>query len=456
MTIFAFIGPTLSVQDARQVLDAEYLPPVAMGDLYHLVETRARPGDQIAIIDGVFEQVPAVWHKEILHALSQGMQVYGASSMGALRAAELHPFGMQGVGRIFEAYRDGIFTDDDEVTVSHATAENGFKALSHSMASLRFGIEELAENGYLQACEASALITILKDKYYPRRSWSEVYQQARMLGVGESGLLEIQRYAKEYDAKRDDALALLSRLASDTADQVSVEADFSLQQTSFWAALCQSQAAKIAAQRVSGDGPSSAMAEISQLARAFASDREQLIERAMLMSLVDEFMHAFVPSAEEIKDAQIRLQQQHQITNADGLKQYLASQSMTREQWREMLVMEAKLAQLRSQLLSKLDPFINLEMRRTGTFAQLQQQAYERAELIRSLGVTKLTLEDAQVTPDTLQNWYESRFGSMGGSPNKYGQRLGFDSLRDFIDELLSMYLYEHHQNSLTTSLAVQ
>jgi len=61
----------------------------------------------IGIVDGYFERVPAVWHKEILWAMSRGVHVLGAASMGALRAAELHPFGMVGVGAIFEGFRDG-------------------------------------------------------------------------------------------------------------------------------------------------------------------------------------------------------------------------------------------------------------------------------------------------------------------------------------------------------------
>ena len=40
--------------------------------------------------------------------MSEGVPVFGAASMGALRAAELHEFGMRGIGRIFEAFRDGV------------------------------------------------------------------------------------------------------------------------------------------------------------------------------------------------------------------------------------------------------------------------------------------------------------------------------------------------------------
>src|SRR5262245_17446347 len=124
MSTYVFLGPTLPVEAARSILpEAVYLPPVSMGDVYALL---AQKPQRIAIVDGLFERTPAVWHKEILFALSRGVRVLGSSSMGALRAAELHRFGMVGVGRIFDAYRDGVLCDDDEVALGHATAEHGW------------------------------------------------------------------------------------------------------------------------------------------------------------------------------------------------------------------------------------------------------------------------------------------------------------------------------------------
>ena len=106
MTTVVFLGPTLAPRDATFLLAADYLPPACQGDIYRAVRDR-RPV-AIGLVDGVFQQAPAVWHREILWALTRGVHVFGAASMGALRAAELAPFGMQGVGRVFEAYRDRV------------------------------------------------------------------------------------------------------------------------------------------------------------------------------------------------------------------------------------------------------------------------------------------------------------------------------------------------------------
>ena len=85
MTVYVFTGPTLPPDEARNYLDAVFLPPVSQGDVYRVALKRP---DAIGIIDGYFERVPSVWHKEILWAMKQGIHVFGSASMGALRAVE--------------------------------------------------------------------------------------------------------------------------------------------------------------------------------------------------------------------------------------------------------------------------------------------------------------------------------------------------------------------------------
>jgi hypothetical protein len=119
MSTHAFLGPSLSLPSARAIAPSvAYHPPASLGDVYQLTRTGA---ETILIIDGLFDSLPPVWHKEILYAMSCGSTVAGCASMGALRAAELHRFGMIGLGTVFEQYRDGRLTDDDEVTVTGAS-----------------------------------------------------------------------------------------------------------------------------------------------------------------------------------------------------------------------------------------------------------------------------------------------------------------------------------------------
>ncbi len=122
-------------------------------------------------MDGFFEHVPSVWHKEILWAMSEGIHVFGAASMGALRAAELADFGMVGVGRIFELYRAGVLTADDEVALAHLPAEHGYRRVSEALVDMRVTLGAAVQAGVCELALAGRLIALAGARFYPERTW---------------------------------------------------------------------------------------------------------------------------------------------------------------------------------------------------------------------------------------------------------------------------------------------
>jgi hypothetical protein len=247
---FVFLGPTLPVAEARTLLDAVYRPPVAMGDIYRLVQAilpadlsgkadskRRRRPFRIAIIDGYFERMAAVWHKEILHALERGVEVYGASSMGALRAAELAPFGMIGVGRIAASYRSGELTDDDEVAVAHGPAERGYPQASVAMVNLRDGLGRARDRGLISGRSHDRLVRAAKGMFYRDRDWESLIAAGRAARVPARELAALATFVARArpDRKASDARTLLRRLASNrTAPAAARTRDWELSQTWFW------------------------------------------------------------------------------------------------------------------------------------------------------------------------------------------------------------------------------
>jgi hypothetical protein len=167
--IVVFLGPSLSIDEARGTLAARYLGPARCGDV---LRARRLAPRAIAIVDGVFARTAAVWHKEILLALDDGIAVFGASSMGALRAAECAPFGMVGIGRIFEAYRDGLYTDDDEVALLHGPADRAYREMSEAMVNIRATVAEAVSSGVIRPDSGERLIRCAKDTFYQVRSLS--------------------------------------------------------------------------------------------------------------------------------------------------------------------------------------------------------------------------------------------------------------------------------------------
>lgn len=112
----------------------ERRPPAALGDLTAAVHAGAK---MIGLIDGYFGWTASVWHKEILFALSHGVKVYGASSLGALRAAECAAFGMIPVGQIANAYLRGELDDDGDVALLHYPAEADYLPMTEPLVDMR-------------------------------------------------------------------------------------------------------------------------------------------------------------------------------------------------------------------------------------------------------------------------------------------------------------------------------
>jgi len=241
-----FLGPTLPAAVARAELDAVLLPPAQRGDVYEAV-TLLRPS-AMGLIDGYFQWAPAVWHKEILWAIAQGVAVFGAASMGALRAAELAPFGMRGVGRVFEAYRDGVlaaaddgpFEDDDEVAVVHGPAELGYPAASEAMVNIRLTLASAQRDGVIGGATAAALCAIAKGTFFPDRSYAALLAASRQRGLPEAELQAFEQWLGHgaIDQKRSDALMLLRTMRSWVgAEKRASRADFVFEHTTFWQQL---------------------------------------------------------------------------------------------------------------------------------------------------------------------------------------------------------------------------
>lgn len=224
MKICVFLGPTMPVEAARAILpDAVYLPPVAQADVVSVLHIH-QP-DVLALIDGVFGQSLAVWHKEILFALHSGVAVFGASSMGALRAVECAEYGMIGVGEVVRQYVEGTITEDDEVALAHAGPEDGFMPLSEPMVNLRASFAAAREAGVIDASLHDRLIATAKRLYFPERTCDRIWAEAGLTD-DETARLEGFFATGYVDLKRRDAEALLHHLRHLTALPPRVPFDF--------------------------------------------------------------------------------------------------------------------------------------------------------------------------------------------------------------------------------------
>lgn len=206
-----FVGPCLAglpEHRRKRLLEGfEVRGPVARGDILGALCLRPR---LLLILDGFYYTRPSIPHKELLYALESDVQVLGAASMGALRAAELATFGMVGVGQIFEDYRDGHIDGDDEVAILHSSAEDDYRAVTVASVDVRFALQRLQRRGLLDSTASADLVDGLRSVSFDRRTPERLADLAKA-HLPRAAAARLPGLLRHCRLKRRDAILALAR-----------------------------------------------------------------------------------------------------------------------------------------------------------------------------------------------------------------------------------------------------
>jgi len=441
VTIHVFAGPTLSSREVRAHLpDALVAGPVKFGDVYRAA--RQQPS-AIAIIDGYFERVPATWHKEILWAMSEGVHVFGASSMGALRAAELCDFGMVGVGAIFEAFRDGELEDDDEVAVAHGDESTGFVPVSDAMVNIRATLRRAAVEGVLSEPTRDALTALAKGIFYADRSYPGLLEAGATAGLDAQELSRFRVWVGvgRVDQKRADAERLLEQLkAWQRTLPRPKRVDYSFEATDAWheaerAASTGLADAKTSVARVDegvleelklGDQYMAAHAAASAFGWSLDAARRAGVrpDALAVRTAVETFRRDAGLSERQAFEAWREAQQ----LNDAALTRFFEDRA--RASWAQPLSESLGHGHLRSQLQS------------AGVYGALRERAERKAQRLNELGLASPSLADAKLGETELWRWYfvERLERDVPRDLDLFARSAGFAG----IDELRRAALREH------------
>ncbi|MBZ4420629.1 TfuA-like protein [Myxococcus sp. RHSTA-1-4] len=199
-----YLGPSLSRREAEALLPGgDFRPPVRRGDLYR---ARAEGGSAFLIVDGVFMQQHAISPREVVDVVRDGALVVGASSMGALRAAECWPAGMHGVGAIYRLFRRGRLSSDDEVAV--VFDPEGERPPSLALVNARHALARAVRQGHLTRPEAEWLVRVAEETFYAERTWRTLLARA-----GFKDRARLERLLSAWDLKAEDARRALRYVA---------------------------------------------------------------------------------------------------------------------------------------------------------------------------------------------------------------------------------------------------
>ena len=206
--VIVYAGLSIHFDEAKEILDSSdnvevvYKRPIQRGDLGQAIKENP---DIIAIIDGVFHQNSAVGHKEILNVMKNGIQVFGASSMGALRASELDTLGMTGIGYVYSQYASGEVDSDDDVAVM--LDSETLEALSEPLINMKYVFTNAASENIISQEEKDELLGIAKKTFYPKRNYAQTLAASDLDNETKGKLIDFIRTSP--DIKKEDAKELL-------------------------------------------------------------------------------------------------------------------------------------------------------------------------------------------------------------------------------------------------------
>jgi hypothetical protein len=453
MNACIFVGPTLRREEVQPILDgAVCLPPAVQGDIYKA--GRSQRPRAIAIIDGCFCGAPSVWQKEILWALSEGIHVFGSASMGALRAAELHTFGMRGVGRIFEAFRDGTLEDDDEVAVVHGPAEIGFLAASEPMVNIRVTLERAEADGVLIPTSRRSLEALGKSLFFSRRSWTAILDGASLHGVGQDEIAALRGWLPrgQVDQKREDALAMLTAMKETLSRPEPFRPAFRFERTHFWYELIDRIAIEDCA-GIDADRNVIAPHAIIEELRLQGPDVYGAVKAGALVRLLAGVgvSHANrTVEQDAIRQRLTRLRAEHGLYSRAALDRWLEANHLGETSLEGLLEREVRAEAVVAHVYHSLENALIDELRLTGSYQALAERAQRKKEALAARGIDALTATEKGVGAIALRMWFFSqRLGRpMPDDIGGFVRELGFASLADFDCALQHEQIYLQDQQT--------
>ena len=215
-TVKVYAGLSIDEQQVRAVLpDALVVGPVERGDVLRDIAAGHRT---IAIIDGRFQQALAVSPGELMDALRCGVRLYGSSSMGALRAAELWRYGMIGHGAVFEHICNAESFRDDYL--GQLFYDEPLKSNSVPYVNVHLALDALLKSGRIDERAQSVVAELYRELHFSERDPRNLERSIQQHYDGDPALLRAAELAVEQgDAKRRDALGLVQRIATDATDR---------------------------------------------------------------------------------------------------------------------------------------------------------------------------------------------------------------------------------------------
>jgi hypothetical protein len=441
LIVNVFLGPSMPYAEARDILpEAVFLPPAQQGDL--LASVNQGGANVIGLIDGTFHQNLSVWHNEVCYLLNRGIMIYGASSMGALRAAETDRFGMVGVGQIYRWYKDAFISADDEVALLHGDEASGYQSLSLPLVNIRASVASAVSRNHLTEAAGARLIEIARAIYYPDRLVEAVLQRCREARFPEPQLDAARRVlTEEYvDLKKADARDMLVaiRRLLDGIDPPPESVPFKFARSSVFESLYNLD------QKVHSEKGKVTLREVAEYFAVNSTEFNETRRASLNRSIVGFFAHLIgvKVTQEEVQAERVAFTTERGIESPEDLARWLRQNLFSESDLEEYLAQEASCRRLRAWIMSvrSLDRGAKSlidELRMRGTFPKWANAAAEQAAIMDAYQDTPEYRDIAEEDPRALALRHAAQTNvRIEGNAGVWAEQAGFEVVSELVDAL--------------------
>ena len=441
MIVNVFLGPSMPLAEARDLLPgAVFRPPAQQGDL--LASVNQGGANVIGLIDGTFHQNLSVWHNEVCYLLSRGIVIFGASSMGALRAAETDRFGMIGVGQIYRWYKDGVITGDDEVALLHSDERSDYRSLSLPLVNIRASIGLAVSKKQLSTATAAELIEIARAIYYPDRQVPTILQRCQEAHFAAAEVDTARRVLTDdyVDLKNADAREMLIaiRRCFDGIDPLPKSVPFKFARSSVFESLYNLD------QRVRTEKGEVTLQEVAEYVALHSADFIEIRRVSLDRSIVGFFAHliGIEVTQEDVKAERAAFMAERGIESSEDMALWLRQNLFNESDLEEYLSQEASCRRLRAWILScrSLDRGAKSlvdELRMRGEFPKWANAAAEQAAIVDAYQTRPEYQDVAEADPRLLAQRHAAHTNvRIEGNAGVWAEKAGFEVVSALVEAL--------------------
>jgi hypothetical protein len=351
---------------------------------------------------------------------------------------------MVGVGRVFEAFRDGLLEDDDEVALVHGPAESGFRAISEPMVNIRATLSLARAEGILGDDEMSALVAIAKSLFYKDRSYPALLRCGLTAGLAEEKVEALRTWlpTNRVDQKKQDAVEMLRLMAAEIgAATPSKTVHYRTEQTEWWQAAKDHFAAFPMTAHLDASALELFLDEVRLDLQAFPALRRNAMVRHL--AALEAERQGWEPDRQLLQNAADAFRRKRDLLNPEEMAVWLLRNDLNRQDFSRMIrdtvltgILSARIGQ------AIICPIVD-ELRNSGQYEPRMGRALKKHQALAERGMLDPAFEPAGLFQERAIEWFFHRHGrSVPDDLDAFARTFAYEDKNGLLRAILREYAF--------------